>query len=72
MHEEAGNSMFELKRKIVAVAVGCLLAAGAVAQKQGDRPPKPPNTVVVTPKGEKPPPSKPPEDKGSGDKKGKN
>ena len=48
--------MFDLKRKVVAVAIGCFLAAGAFAQKRDDRPPKPPNTVVVTPKGEKPPP----------------
>jgi hypothetical protein len=69
----AGNSMFDLKRKLVAVAIGCFVAAGAFAQKKDDRPPKPPNTVVVAPKGEKPPPSnnnqgpKRPEDK-----KGKN
>jgi hypothetical protein len=72
MHEEAGNSMFDLKRKVMAVMIGCFLAAGALAQKgQGDRPPKPPNTVVVTPK--PPPPSKPnQDDKKQGDKRGKN
>jgi hypothetical protein len=72
-HEEEGNSMFDLKRKLVAVAIGCFACAGAFAQKHDERPPKPPNTVVVAPKGEKPPPSnnnqgqKKPEDK-----KGKN
>jgi hypothetical protein len=73
-HEEAGNSMFDLKRKVMAVAVGCFLAAGAFAQRQGDRPPKPPNTVVVNPKGERPPPpsnnNRP--NKNQGGKKGKN
>jgi hypothetical protein len=65
--------MFDLKRKLVAVAIGCFLSAGAFAQKKDDRPVKSPNTVVVAPKGEKPPPSnnnqgpKKPEDK-----KGKN
>ena len=49
--------MFDLKRKLVAVAIGCFVAAGAFGQKRDDRPKKPPNTVVVTPKGEKPPPS---------------
>jgi hypothetical protein len=64
-----GNSMFDLKRKLVAVAIGCFVSAGAFGQKRDDRPKKPPNTVVVTPKGEKPPPSnnnrgdKKPEDK---------
>ena len=64
--------MFDLKRKLVAVAIGCFLAAGAFAQKKDDRPVKQPNTVVVAPKGEKPPPGnnnqggdkKPPEKKG--------
>jgi hypothetical protein len=65
--------MFDLKRKLVAMAIGCFLAAGAYAQKKDDRPVKTPNTVVVAPKAEKPPPSnnnqggKKPEDK-----KGKN
>jgi hypothetical protein len=64
-----GNSMFDIKRKLVAVAIACFVSAGAFGQKRDDRPPKPPNTVVVTPKGEKPPPSnnnrgdKKPEDK---------
>jgi hypothetical protein len=74
-----GNSMFDLKRKVMAVAmamaIGCFLAAGAFAQKKDERPPKPPNTVVVAPKGERPPP--PPSnnnqgDKKNNDKKGKN
>jgi hypothetical protein len=33
------NSMFDMKRKIVAMAIGCFLATGAFAQKKGDRPP---------------------------------
>ena len=49
--------MLNLRRKLVALVIGCLLAAGAFAQKREDRPPKPPNTVVVAPKGERPPPS---------------
>jgi hypothetical protein len=73
MHEEDRNSMFNLKRKLVAVAIGCFLAAGALAQKKDDRPPKPPNTVVVAPKGERPPPSNNNQgDKKPADKKGKN
>lgn len=72
MHEEEGNSMFDLKRKAVAVVIGCFLAAGAFAQKKGERPPKPPNTVVVAPKGDKPPPSNSNQgDKRQGGKKGK-
>jgi hypothetical protein len=65
--------MLDLKRTLMAVAIGCFMATGAFAQKRGDRPPKPPNTVVVAPKGEKPPPSnnnRP--DKNQGGKKGKN
>lgn len=71
MHEEDGNSMFDLKRKLVAVAIGCFLAAGAFAQKKEERPPKQPNTVVVAPKGEKPPPSNNNKGNQKGDKKGK-
>ena len=67
--------MFDLKRKTIAVAIGCFLAAGAFAQKRDERPPKPPNTVVVAPKGQRPQP--PPSnnnqgDKNKGDKKPKN
>ena len=66
--------MFNLKRKAIAVAIGCFLAAGAFAQKRDERPTKPPNTVVVAPKGEKPPPSNNNNrgDKKNDDKKGKN
>jgi len=71
-----GNSMFDLKRKAIAVAIGCFLAAGAFAQKKDERPPKPPNTVVVAPKGERPPPSNHNNQGGDkrndGGKKGKN
>ncbi len=66
--------MLNLRRTLVALVMGCFLAAGVFAQKRGDRPPKPPNTVVVAPKGEKPPPSNSNRggDKKQGDKKGKN
>jgi len=69
-----GNSMFDLKRKVMAVAIGCFLAAGAFAQKKDERPPKRPNTVVVAPKGQRPPPpsNNNQGDKNKGDKKGKN
>ena len=51
--------MFDFKRKLLVLVMGCLLPVGAYAQKQGDkRPPKDPdNKVVVQPKGDKPPPS---------------
>ena len=73
-HEEDRNVMLNLRRKIAAVAIGCFMATGAFAQKQGERPPKPPNTVVVAPKGEKPPPrnNNQGDKKQGGDKKGKN
>ena len=49
--------MLNLTRKLVVAVIGCfLMASSGFAQKRGDRPPKPPNTVVVAPKGEKPPP----------------
>jgi hypothetical protein len=62
-----GNSMFDLKRKLLALAIGCLLPMGVYAQKQGDkRPPKDDNRVVVQPKGDKQPP---PSNNNQGDKK---
>ncbi|HEV2827556.1 MAG TPA: hypothetical protein VGW76_08105 [Pyrinomonadaceae bacterium] len=66
--------MLDLKRKIIAVAIGGFVATGVFAQKRGERPPKPPNTVVVAPKNEKPPPSNNNQrgDKKPNDKKGKN
>ncbi len=66
--------MFNLKRKLVAVAIGCFIATGAFAQKRDERPIKQPNPVVVAPKGEKPPPSNNNQggDKKPRDKKGKN
>jgi hypothetical protein len=69
-----GNSMLDLKRKAMAVAIGCFLAAGAFAQKKDERPPKQPNTVVVAPKGQRPPPpsNNNQGDKSKGDKKPKN
>ena len=66
--------MFDLKRKLLAVAIGGLLSMGAFAQKRGDekRPPKENPRVVVTPKGEKPPPQNNNQgDRSKGDKKGK-
>ncbi len=50
--------MFDLKRKLLAVVIGCLLPVGVYAQKQGEdkRPPKDQNKVVVQPKAERPPP----------------
>jgi hypothetical protein len=53
-----GNSMLDLKRKLLVLAISCFLPVGAFAQRQGDkRPPKEDNRVVVQPKGEKPPPN---------------
>jgi len=51
--------MFDLKRKLLALAIGCMLPVGVYAQKQGDkRPPKDENRVVVQPKErDRPPPS---------------
>ena len=70
-----GNTMFDWKRKLVAVMVGLMLSVGAFAQKDrgGDkRPPKDENRVVVQPKGEKPPQNNNNQgDRGRGDKKGK-
>lgn len=67
-----GNTMFDLKRKLLAVAIGGLLSMGAFAQKKGGdkRPPKDPPRVVVQPK-EKPPQNSNQGDKPKGDKKGK-
>jgi hypothetical protein len=70
-----GNSMLNLKRTLLAMAMATLMLTGAFAQKQGGdkRPPKDDNKVVVQPKGERPPPSNNNQgDKKSGDKKGKN
>ncbi len=68
--------MFDWKRKLVAVAMGIFLSAGAAfAQKDrgGDkRPPKDENRVVVQPKGEKPPQNNNNQgNRGRDDKKGK-
>jgi hypothetical protein len=63
-----------LKRMLMAVAMACLVSAGAFAQKRDEdkRPPKPDNTkVVVQPKQEKPPQNSNQGDKRGGDKKGK-
>ncbi|HKO97478.1 MAG TPA: hypothetical protein VJU86_10820 [Pyrinomonadaceae bacterium] len=51
--------MIDLKRKLLAVAIGGVLSMGAFAQRRGEdkRPPKDQPRVVVQPKGEKPPPS---------------
>ncbi len=66
--------MFDLKRKLLVVAIGGLLSMGAFAQKKEDdrRPPKDNPRVVVRPKDEKPPPRNNNQgDKSKGDKKGK-
>ncbi len=66
--------MFDLKRKLLAVAIGLVVSAGAFAQKQGGdkRPPKGEDVkVVVQPKGEKPPPSNNNQGDKKGDKRGK-
>jgi hypothetical protein len=66
------TSMFNLKRKMLAVAIGCFLSMGAFAQKKEDRrPPKENNKVVVQPKGQKPPPSNNNQGDKKGDKRGK-
>lgn len=64
--------MFNLKHKLVAVLISGAISAGAFAQKREDRPTRPPNSVVVTPKGERPPNSNNNQgDKKPADKKGK-
>ena len=66
--------MFDLKRKLLAVAIGGLISMGAFAQKKGDerRPPKDNPRVVVQPKGERPPPQNNNQgDRQRGEKKGK-
>jgi hypothetical protein len=51
--------MLDLRKKLLVLAMGCLMTVGVQAQGQGDkRPPKDPhNRVVVQPKEQKPPPS---------------
>ncbi len=59
--------MTNLKRKLLAVAIGCFVSVGAFAQRREEdkRPPKQPdNKVVVQPKGDKPP-----QNSNQGDKK---
>lgn len=64
--------MFDLKRKLLVLAIGCLLPVGVFAQKQGDkRPPKDENRVVVQPKEKKPPPSNNNQGDKKNEKKGK-
>ena len=64
--------MFDIKRKLLAVAIGCLLPIGVYAQKQGDkRPPKDDNRVVVKPKVDNPPPSNNNQGNKKNDKRGK-
>lgn len=68
--------MVGLKRKLIAVTIGLVLATGALAEPQkggGRRPPKDPPKVVVQPKGERPPPPRN-ENRGGkqkGDKRGR-
>jgi hypothetical protein len=48
--------MFNFRQKLVALAVGCFMAAGVSAQRREDkRPPKDDNRVVVQPKDQKRP-----------------
>ena len=49
--------MFNFRQKLLAVAVGCFLAAGVSAQRRdgNKRPPKDDNRVVVQPKDQKRP-----------------
>lgn len=66
--------MTNTRRKLLAMAMAGVVSAGVFAQKHGDdkRPPKPPNTVVVAPKGERPPKNDNSKgDKGKGDKRGR-
>jgi hypothetical protein len=64
--------MFDLRKKLLVLAIGCLLPVGVYAQKQGDkRPPKDDNRVVVQPKEQKPPPSNNNQGNTKGDKKGR-
>ena len=67
--------MTNTKRKLLAMAMAAAVSAGVFAQKRGDdkRPPKRPNTVVVAPKGEKPPRSNDNSrgDRNKGDKRGR-
>jgi len=73
MHEEAWVVMVNLKRKLIAVAIGiCLASAGVFAQKGGDkRPDKKPDKVVVQPKEKPPPRDNKGDDRKKDDKKGK-
>ncbi len=49
--------MTSFKRKMLAMAMLCIVSTGAFAQRQDDkRPPKNPDKVVEKPKGERPPP----------------
>ena len=75
MHEEDWKfKMFNFRQKLLALAVGCFLAAGVSAQRRGEdkRPPKDDNRVVVQPKGDKPPQNNNNQgNRGRDDKKGK-
>lgn len=66
--------MTNLKRKLLALAMICVVSAGAFAQRRGEdkRPPKDKDTrVVVQPKKERPPQEKGRDDKKRDDRRGK-
>ena len=64
--------MFDLKRILAVVVIGCFVSAGTFAQKKDERPHKQPTTVVVAPKGQRPPPNNNQGNKKPDGKKGKN
>ena len=64
--------MFDLKRKLMAVTIGCLLSVGVLGQKRDNpRPPKPENRVVVKDKEPRPPQNNNTQQPKSDDKKRK-
>lgn len=64
--------MFDLKRKLAAVMIGCLLSVGVFGQKQDNpRPPKEETKVVVKPKEPRPPQNNNTQQPRNDDKKGK-
>lgn len=67
--------MTNLKRKLLAVAMVTVVSAGGVFAQKGKgedkRPPKGDTRVVVSPKGERPPPKNDNQDKPKKDKKGR-
>ena len=65
--------MFDLKRKLMAVMIGCMLSVGVFGQKQDNpRPPKDREKVVVRDKEPRPPRNNNTPQPKKGDKKGRN